>query len=226
MATVTVTDQTFQADVLESPTPVLVDFWAEWCGPCKQIAPTLERLSDEYEGRLVIAKMDVDQNRAVPSALRIQSIPTMVIFSGGRPVDVVQGALPEAHLRQFLEPHLGEPAEEGNVITVKKLADGLAAGRKYTLVDLRQPGDFARSHLRHALNILPEDLPSKLPELAGHGPVVVICRTGEESRAFVEAQTEAPVHLMSLEKGLLEWEGDGHLTFSNKEEAALAASGA
>ena len=225
MPTVAVTDATFQTDVLESSLPVLVDFWADWCGPCKQIAPALERLADKLAGRLVVAKIDVDHNPMIAQAMRIQSIPTMVLFKDGRPVDAVQGALPEASLEQFVEPHLGPPPAGGIAISVEGLAKELEAGRPYTIVDVRAPVDFSRSHLRGARNVEPAQLDAELPKLASAGaPIVLVCRTGEVSKELAEAREGGPIPVMALEKGLLEWEGDGHPTFSDKEEAALDAA--
>lgn len=224
MPTVAVTDKSFQKDVLESDLPVLVDFWADWCGPCKAVAPILEKLSDEFAGRIVIAKVDVDRNPMVAQALRVQSIPTMVVFKDGRPVDAVQGALPEAHLRKLLEPYLAAPPVGGTLINVQGLAAALEARKPVTVVDIRDPNDFARSHIRHAKNIAPADLNAQLPKVAGRGSVVLVCRTGEKSKALAEELEGGPIQVMALEKGLLEWEGDGHPTYSNKEEAALEAA--
>lgn len=223
MPTIAVTDQTFEQVVLQSELPVLVDLWADWCGPCKQIAPVLERLAETYAGRIVIAKVDVDQNPGVAQALRVQSIPTMILFSGGRPVDAVQGALPEAQLRQFIEPHLVAPAGDGISITVEALAAALEARQPYTIVDIRAPVDFSRSHLLGAKNVEPPQLSEELPKLAERGPVVLVCRTGEQSKALAEELEGGPAQVLALEKGLLEWEGEGQPTFSTKEEAALAA---
>ena len=92
MATVAVTDANFETEVLQSDIPVVVDFWAEWCGPCKMIAPHLEAISEEMDGKVKIVKMNVDANQQVPQAFRIMSIPTMIAFKGGEPVAQKVGA--------------------------------------------------------------------------------------------------------------------------------------
>ena len=101
-----VTDATFEKDVLGSPVPVLVDYWAEWCGPCKMIAPMLEESATTYAGRLNIAKLNVDENPQAPSNYHIRSIPTLMLFKGGRPVATKVGALSKAQLAEFIEQHL------------------------------------------------------------------------------------------------------------------------
>ena len=100
------TDATFDADVLKSDTPVLVDYWAEWCGPCKAIAPLLDETAKEFDGRLQIAKMNVDENREVPAKFGIRGIPTLMIFKGGQLAATKVGALTKAQLTAFIEPHL------------------------------------------------------------------------------------------------------------------------
>ena len=101
-----VTDATFEADVLKSDRPVLVDYWAEWCGPCKMIAPILDEVSKDYDGRLQIAKMNVDENRTVPAQLNIRGIPTLMLFKGGVLAATKVGALSKAQLTAFLDGHL------------------------------------------------------------------------------------------------------------------------
>jgi thioredoxin 1 len=98
-----VTDDTFQTEVIDADVPVLVDFWAEWCAPCKMIAPIVDALADEYDGKVKFAKMDVDTNPRTPMSYGIRSIPTLLIFSGGSPVDQVVGAVPKAALKGRLE---------------------------------------------------------------------------------------------------------------------------
>lgn len=101
------TDATFD-DVINSDQPVLVDFWAEWCGPCKMIGPVVEELAGEYEGKAIVAKMDVDANSQVPFRFGIRSIPTLMIFRNGQLVDKVVGAVPKAVLNQKLAAQLQE----------------------------------------------------------------------------------------------------------------------
>jgi thioredoxin 1 len=90
-----VTDSTFAQEVLQSTSPVLVDFWADWCGPCKAIAPIVEDLAREYEGRLKVMKLDVDENPRTASAYRVQSIPTLMVFKDGEPAERIVGAVPK-----------------------------------------------------------------------------------------------------------------------------------
>jgi len=106
-----VTDSTFDAEVLKSDLPVLTDFWAEWCGPCKMIAPILEQIAEEYEGRIKIAKIDVDQNNQMAMQFRVQSIPTLVLFRNGQPVERLVGAMPKGQLLSRVLPHLPPAAE-------------------------------------------------------------------------------------------------------------------
>ncbi len=98
-----VTDASFEADVLNSELPVLVDFWAEWCGPCKMIAPIIEELSSSYSDKLKICKMDVDENKEVPAKFSIRGIPTLMIFKGGSTEATKVGALSKSQLIEFVD---------------------------------------------------------------------------------------------------------------------------
>ncbi len=104
--TVTVTDATFDEEVLNAPGVVMVDFWAEWCGPCRMIAPTLEALASEYAGKAKIAKVDVDANQQSAMKYNIRSIPAVLIFKGGKHVDTIIGAQPRPAFEQKLQAHL------------------------------------------------------------------------------------------------------------------------
>ena len=101
-----ISDASFDADVLQSSQPVLVDYWAEWCGPCKMIAPILDEVAKDYAGRLNVAKMNVDQNRDVPAKFGIRGIPTLMIFKGGQLAATKVGALSKAQLTAFIDGNL------------------------------------------------------------------------------------------------------------------------
>jgi thioredoxin 1 len=106
MSTVAVTDATFDAEVKNSDIPVVVDFWAEWCGPCKQIGPALEELSAEYDGRIKVAKVDVDSNPNAAAAMGVRGIPALFIFKNGEVVSNRAGAAPKAALKSWIEDAL------------------------------------------------------------------------------------------------------------------------
>ncbi len=102
MSTVKVTDDTFENDVLKAEGPVLVDFWAEWCGPCKQIAPALEQISDELDGKCVIAKLNIEDSPTTPSRYGVRGIPTMMLFKGGQMAAMKVGAMPKQKILDWL----------------------------------------------------------------------------------------------------------------------------
>lgn len=101
-----VSDASFEADVLKTSTPVLVDYWAEWCGPCKMIAPILDEVAGTYQGKLTIAKMNVDENREIPAKFGIRGIPTLMLFKDGQLAATKVGAMSKAQLTAFIDQQL------------------------------------------------------------------------------------------------------------------------
>lgn len=101
-----VTDATFEADVLNATTPVLVDFWAEWCGPCKMIAPVLDELAKDYDGKLAVVKVNVDENTAAPAKFGIRGIPTLLLFKNGTVMATKVGAASKSQLAAFIDSNI------------------------------------------------------------------------------------------------------------------------
>jgi len=110
MSEVTLTDATWKSEVLEAKLPVLVDFWAPWCGPCRMIAPIVEEIARDYAGRLKVGKVNVDENPEISRAYHIQSIPTLMIFKNGQIAERVVGALPRPMLEKAITPHVASAA--------------------------------------------------------------------------------------------------------------------
>ena len=110
MATSAISDDTFEADVLKSSTPVVVDFWAEWCGPCRQIAPALEEIAKELHGKVKIVKLNIDENLRTPSRYNVRAIPTLMIFKDGQLAATQTGALPKSRLADWISGNIGVAA--------------------------------------------------------------------------------------------------------------------
>ncbi|HET6612971.1 MAG TPA: thioredoxin [Kofleriaceae bacterium] len=103
---VDLTDDNFESEIINASTPALVDFWAVWCGPCRQVAPTVEALATEYKGKLKVGKLNIDDHQIVPQQFGIRSIPTLLVFKGGKVVGQVVGAVPRSRLEEEIKKHL------------------------------------------------------------------------------------------------------------------------
>jgi thioredoxin 1 len=102
----TLTDETFEQQVIKADKPVLVDFWAEWCGPCRMLAPTVDALASEFDGRMVVAKLNIDDHPMTPTRFNIRGIPTLLLFKGGRVVEQIVGLVDKGTLKRAIERHL------------------------------------------------------------------------------------------------------------------------
>lgn len=201
-----VTERTFEQEVLMSELPVLLEFTAEWCGPCKQMAPDLVALARELEGKAKVVTLDIDKSPTIPRQMGVQSVPTFVVFHGGRPVGGKVGAMRKAELRGLLEPFL--PRAEG-AVRAEELVELLKAGR-VSVVDTREALVFKRAHLPSAINLPMEEIETRLAEL--HmlpATPVLYCRAGDKTKDLAAKLAEQGVPVAFLEGGVLAWEAAG-----------------
>ncbi len=208
MAVTQVTTATFRREVLESPLPVLIDLWAEWCAPCRQLSPRVEAVAQRLEGKLKVVKINVDQNPDIAQAFRAQNIPLLVVIVGGRPVKTSPGLITEAQILELVEPYLPGAEDE---VPARELPGLMKAGR-VTVVDLRDAPVYARAHIPGAVNVPMENLLLSVGTLAlDRRAVVVYDRSGtESSRQAFELLTGKGLPAAILKGGFLAWEAEGY----------------
>lgn len=196
----------FRPEVMQSELPVLIDFYADWSAPCKQTAPEVEAVAKELEGKAKVVRVNIDKSPMLAQSLRIQSVPTFMVFLKGKPVDAQAGALRRQQLRAMLEPFL--PRAEGAILPVE-LAQ-LVGQRQVVPVDIREAVVYARAHLPTAVSMPEAEIMGRLAEL--HmlaGEPVLYCRGGDKAKAMAEQLAASGVPVAFLEGGLLGWEAEG-----------------
>lgn len=201
-----VDERDFEREVLRSELPVLVDFFATWCGPCKTMEPEVLAIARELEGKAKVVKVDIDRSKMLAQQLRIQSVPTTMVFAGGRIAAAEAGMLRRAQLRDMIDPFL--PRAEGALRPVEVAQ--LIAQRQVIPVDTREPAAFSRVHLPAAVNMPLEELSNRLAEL--HmlpGAPVLYCRGGDKTKEFAEKMAAEGAPIAFLEGGILGWEAEG-----------------
>lgn len=207
MSVLSVTDSSFEQEVLASELPVLIDLYADWCGPCKQLSPLVEELARELEGRLKVVKIDVDKSPMIAQAFRVQSIPMLVVVHQGRPAQQHMGLLDRQGLRKLVEPFL---PQSHDAVTPQQLAE-LITRRQALPVDIRDASSFGRYRIPTAQNLPLERLATDAKTLAPtDGRVRVLYgRTTDEAKEAAEAAQKLGVQVAYLEGGFLHWEADG-----------------
>jgi thioredoxin len=206
MAVPSVSEQDFEREVLRSELPVLIDFYADWCAPCKTVAPEVEALSHELEGKAKVVKVNIDQNKRLSQMLRIQAVPAFMVFFRGRPVAAEQGAVRKARLRELIDPFL--PRAEGAIRAVE-LAQ-LLKNREVVPVDTREVHAYNRAHIPGAVHIPMEEIETRLAEL--HmlpGEPILYCRAGDKTKVIADTLSQSGVPMSFLENGFLGWEAEG-----------------
>jgi thioredoxin 1 len=208
MAVQAITDETFESLLMDTELPIFLDFYADWCGPCKALAPVVDKLSEKYVGQMVFGKIDVERNPGVAQMFRVQSIPTLAFIKDRRVVDVVTGALPAAELEERIQRLTGPPrAASGPQMWDPKKAKLSLEGGIAQAVDLRGAAEFGRCRIPGAIHAPAEALAEHLDALGAIGRrVVFYARTSEGAREAAEQASAAGLSAAWIEGGLLAWE--------------------
>lgn len=207
MTVVSVTDTTFEQEVLQSELPVLIDLHADWCQPCKQLSPIVAQVAQELEGKLKVCSIDVDHNPLVAQTFRVQSIPMLVLFHQRQVVAHQMGVVDKQTILRMVEPVL--PAEAAEV-KPEQLAQLLQAGRAVP-VDIRDAASFGRYRIPTAVNVPAERVVDQAAQLApADGRVRVLYgRAGDEAKELAGKIRDKGVEVGFLAGGFLHWEADG-----------------
>jgi thioredoxin len=201
-----VTERDFEQQVLLSEVPVLVEFTADWCQPCQAIAPEVEAFAKEVEGKVRVVKVDIDKSPILARQLRIQSVPTFMLFVDQRLGDAQVGALGKKQLRAMVEPFL--PRQEG-ALKARELAELLKRGA-VAAVDVRDSAAYGRAHLPGATSLPHTEIEGRLAELYMlPGQPVLYDRAGETTKELAERLAEQGSPIAFLEGGILAWEAEG-----------------
>ncbi len=200
-----VTEVDFEPEVLRAELTVLLHFTSDRSAVCSQMAPELEALSVELQGKVVVRRLDVDKSPMLAQQLRIESLPTFMVFVAGRPVDGVAGIATKKQLRALLEPHL--PRAEGAIKPAE--AAQLLAQKQVVAVDIREASAFSRAHLPGAVNFPSDTVEQRMAELYMLGlPPMLYCRSGNVAMEIVQRLALEGAELVFLEGGMLAWESN------------------
>jgi thioredoxin 1 len=201
----TIAEPDFEKEVLRSELPVLIDFTATWCAPCKTVAPEVEAIAHELEGKAKVVKIDIDKSKRIAASLRVQAVPMFMVFHKGRPVAADQGVLRRNQLRELIEPFL--PRAEGAIRAVE-LAQ-LLQQRQVVPIDTREAAPFLRAHIPGAVNMPLEEIETRLAELHMlSAEPVLYCRSGDKSKELATKLAEGGLPVAFLEGGFLGWEAE------------------
>lgn len=201
-----VTEQNFELEILRSELPVLIEFGAEWCGPCKTVAPELQALAAELQGKARIVTIDIDKSPMLAQQFRVQSVPSFVVFAQGRPVGGRVGAMNRKQLRAMLEPFL--PRQAGAIKPQEAVQ--LQKQGRITLVDTRDADVYRHKHIEGAQSFPLAEIESRLAELHMlEAPPVLYCRTGEQTKELAAKLAAEGTPVAFLEGGVLNWEASG-----------------
>ena len=201
-----VTEREFEQEVLRSEIPVLVEFTADWCAPCKQIAPEVDAFAEEMRGKVKVVKVDIDKSPVLARELRVQSVPMFVLIAEGRIADGQVSALGKKALRAMVDPFLPRAAGAVKAIEiVQLLREGQAS-----VVDTRDAAAFGRAHVPGAVHMAFDEIEGRLAELhMMAGQPVLYCRSGDKTKDLAARLAEQGMPVAFLEGGFLAWESEG-----------------